>query len=45
LYAAEIVAGWALDEAHTSEEKNAAALFLRQWPEGPQLSAKAEVSE
>ena len=35
--AAEVVAGWAEKKNRTEKEKNAARLFLRQWPEGPQI--------
>ena len=36
--AARIVLGWARRPGRTPEERDAAALFLQQWPEGPQLS-------
>jgi hypothetical protein len=32
-----IVHGWASRPERTDEERDAARLFLRQWPEGPQL--------
>ena len=34
---AEVVAGWARQEERTLEEVEAASLFLKQWPEGPQV--------
>jgi hypothetical protein len=34
---AEVVAGWARQEGRTLEEVEAASLFLKQWPEGPQV--------
>ncbi len=35
--AAEIVYAWAVKPGRKREELKAARLFLRQWPEGPQL--------
>ena len=35
--AAYIVAGWGRNPARTQDERQAAAAFLRQWPEGPQV--------
>ncbi|MBE0659006.1 MAG: hypothetical protein IH602_15035 [Bryobacteraceae bacterium] len=35
--AAAVVAAWARDSARTEPELSAAAKFLRQWPEGPQV--------
>jgi len=36
--AASIVAGWAMQPKRTDEERHTAYLFLRQWPEGPQIN-------
>lgn len=35
--AAEIVAAWGKKRGRTQEEKEAARLFLHQWPQGPQV--------
>jgi hypothetical protein len=35
--AAEIVAHWAQQPERTAPERQAARLFLRQWPDGPQV--------
>jgi hypothetical protein len=35
--AADIVAGWASNPGRTAEEIGAARMFLRQWPDGPQI--------
>lgn len=34
--AGQIVAGWASRPERTDEERAAARMFLRQWPDGPQ---------
>ena len=36
--AAKVVVEWAEMEARTEEELQAARVFLRQWPHGPQLA-------
>ncbi|MEW5765394.1 MAG: hypothetical protein ACOYXN_03245 [Acidobacteriota bacterium] len=38
--AAGVVAGWAQDPQRTPEELRAAAAYLSQWPEGPQVSSE-----
>jgi len=37
-FAADVVRAWALGAGRSAEEREAARRFLRQWPEGPQLS-------
>jgi hypothetical protein len=37
MYAADIVASWAKQPGRTEAELKAARMFLRQWPEGPQI--------
>jgi hypothetical protein len=37
MHAAEPVLAWALKPERTAEEREAARLFLGQWPGGPQL--------
>jgi len=36
--AAYVVENWALNPERTAEELEAARLFLRQWPDGPQIA-------
>ena len=35
--AAEVVVGWAKSRNRTEAELKAATVFLKQWPEGPQI--------
>ena len=37
IYAANIVHSWGSQSERTDPEKEAAVMYLRQWPEGPQL--------
>jgi hypothetical protein len=39
---ASIVLGWAMQKGRTAEEKHIARQYLRQWPDGPQLSEEIE---
>jgi hypothetical protein len=37
LEAGELVAAWANEENWTPKEREAAQMFLSQWPDGPQI--------